>query len=83
MAISERQSVKSGKSAFEHAFGTDLFNYISQHPEAAEAFNAGMTGFAESDSDPVLGSYEFTQARMVRVIPTPSDVYLIEGVRAA
>src|SRR5207249_360455 len=34
-------SVRTGQSAFEHVFGLELFQYFSQHPDAAAVFDAG------------------------------------------
>lgn len=54
-------TVKSGESGAQHAFGTDIFSWF-QRPENAhqwEIFDAAMTSFSSTTSDAVTESYDF------------------------
>jgi hypothetical protein len=45
-------TVQTGEPAFEAAFGTPLFAYLEQHPEARDVFGAAMTARSK-DAAPV------------------------------
>lgn len=53
-------SVKSGMSAFDHVFGTTIFDYAAGHPDAATALNDAMTAFSAIDSPAVAAAYDYT-----------------------
>lgn len=55
-------SLKTGRPAFEKVYGTDHFTYMSEHPEAAESFNA-MAGSGTAPA--VLERCDFTGADVV------------------
>lgn len=57
------QSVRTGGPAFDHVFGTGMYTYLAEHPEAAEVFNAGMAGQPRHEA--VLEAYDFSGAQMV------------------
>lgn len=57
------QSVRTGGPAFDSVFGTGMYDYLAQHPAAAEVFNAGMAGQPRHEA--VLEAYDFGGARMV------------------
>jgi hypothetical protein len=52
--------VQSGTPAFNHAFGTNLFEYLQQNSEAAGAFNRGMTNLASLLAHAVVLAYDFS-----------------------
>jgi len=52
--------VQSGTPAFNHAFGTSLFEYLQQNSEAAGAFNRGMTNLASLLAHAVVLAYDFS-----------------------
>jgi hypothetical protein len=61
-------AVETGKSAFEHAHGTDFFGYLADNPAANNVFNEGMTARAESIVDGIVAAYDFSPfARIVDV----------------
>src|SRR5258708_5826442 len=39
-------SVRTGSTAFNHVFGTSLFDYLQQNADAGDAFNRGMTNLS-------------------------------------
>lgn len=58
-------SVRTGQTAFEHAHGMKLFDYLDQHPAAAETFHAAMTGFTGLEIPAILAAYRFPEAGSV------------------
>lgn len=61
-------AVRTGKTAFEQAFGMKLFEYLSQNPEAGERFNNFMVGLTTDIADALVEAYEFSPfARVVDV----------------
>ena len=53
-------SVQTGAPAFNHAFGTNLFEYLQKNTEAAGAFNRGMTNLASLLAHAVVLAYDFS-----------------------
>lgn len=51
-------AIQKGSSAFEQVFGAGLFEYLGQHPEAADSFNEGMTSLAGMLAYAVLLAYD-------------------------
>jgi hypothetical protein len=56
-------SVKTGESAFEHVHGKSFFDYLSDDPRYAEAFNDAMTGNSRGSVQAVLDAYDFSEAK--------------------
>ena len=53
-------SVRTGTSAFREIYGAPLFQYLSDHNEAAKLFDAGMTSISSLDINDVLSVYDFS-----------------------
>src|SRR6202140_4634948 len=53
-------SVQSGEPAFTQVFGTNLFSYLQQHADAADAFNRGMTNLSSLLAHAVVLAYDFS-----------------------
>jgi O-methyltransferase domain/Dimerisation domain len=53
-------SVQSGRPAFSQVFGTNLFDYLEQNTNAADAFNRGMTNLSSLLAHAVLLAYDFS-----------------------
>ncbi len=53
-------SIRTGKAAFEHIYGTDMWTYLMQHPEQAQLFDQAMTGLSENANLPLVQSYDFS-----------------------
>jgi hypothetical protein len=51
-------SVQKGSPAFEHVFGTGLFEYLDQNPDAANSFNEGMASLAGMLAYAVVLAYD-------------------------
>lgn len=59
---------KQGQSAFEHAHGTDFWNYMVANAAENNSFNKGMTARAESIVHGIVAAYDFSPfARIVDV----------------
>jgi hypothetical protein len=52
-------SVQTGSPAFNHVFGTSLFDYLQKNADAAEAFNQAMTNLSSMLAYAVLMAYDF------------------------
>ncbi len=52
-------SVRTGESAFEHAFGVHLFDHFAQHPDAAQIFGAAMTSRSRLEDRAIAEAYDF------------------------
>jgi SAM-dependent methyltransferase len=53
------EGVRSGKSAFDLAFGQHVFDYLGTHPDDAVMFDAAMNGFHGPETEAVLNAYPF------------------------
>ena len=61
-------SIRTGKVAFEHVYGTDIWTYFKQHPEHGQIFNLAMTNISENLNIPLTQSYDFsTFAKLVDI----------------
>ncbi|HEY8670842.1 MAG TPA: methyltransferase, partial [Terriglobales bacterium] len=54
-------SVQTGDPAFNHAFGTSLFEYLQQNADAAGTFNGGMTNLASLLAHAAVLAYDFSR----------------------
>lgn len=52
-------SVQTGSPAFNHVFGTGLFDYLQQNADAADTFNQGMTNLSSMLAYAVMMAYDF------------------------
>lgn len=55
-------TVRTGRSGFELAFGVPLFQFFAQRPEIALIFNDAMTAFSGYEADAVAAAYDFSGA---------------------
>jgi hypothetical protein len=58
-------SVKTGQAASEHVHGMGQFQYLAQHPQAAEIFDQAMTNLATQWHTAALTAYDFSRHRTV------------------
>ncbi len=54
-------SVRTGKTAFDHAFGKPCFDYLAEHKDESEVFNEAMTGFSSMVAPAVVEAYDFSK----------------------
>jgi hypothetical protein len=57
------QSVRTGRSGVEVAFGETLFGYLKGHPDAAAGFNKFMADQTAASVAALLGTYDFAGVR--------------------
>jgi len=60
-----RHSVTTGEPAFEHVFGVQHFEYLSQHPDKAKIFDDAMVSFSSMVNATVAKSYDFSAFKTV------------------
>jgi hypothetical protein len=53
------EAARSGRPAFEHAFGTDLFGYLTAHPDEAEVFHRAMVEQTAEIGPELIWAYPF------------------------
>lgn len=53
-------SVRTGKPAWGHVHGAEVFDYFPAHPEAAQIFNNAMTDMSMGIAAPVVEAYDFS-----------------------
>jgi ubiquinone/menaquinone biosynthesis C-methylase UbiE len=53
-------SIRTGKIAFDKAYGKPVFDYLAEHPDKARIFDAAMVGIHGRESNAVLNAYDFS-----------------------
>jgi hypothetical protein len=53
-------SLRTGETAFQKVFGSEIFDYLPTDPEAAAAFDASMSSYTAMTSQAVVRSYDFS-----------------------
>jgi len=56
-------SVKTGKPAFDHVYGTSYWQYTHAHPELGSLFHATMASYTSSHIEAILAAYDFSGIR--------------------
>jgi hypothetical protein len=55
-----RYSVETGKSGFERALGTPIFDWLARHPRESSLFNETMVGIHGGEPPAVAAAYDFS-----------------------
>jgi hypothetical protein len=58
-------TVATGKPAFNHVFGTSLFEYLGAHPDDAAIFNAAMTSISSVELPLIVAAYDFSSFKRI------------------
>jgi len=58
-------TVRTGETAFDHAFGMNSFEYLTAHPDTAATFNNVMTAVLTRVTTSVVTSYDFRPFRTI------------------
>jgi ubiquinone/menaquinone biosynthesis C-methylase UbiE len=53
-------SLRTGKPAFDHLYGENIFDYLAKHPEQAATFDAAMTGIHGRETLAMIEAYDFS-----------------------
>jgi O-methyltransferase domain len=56
-------SVRTGETTAKPTLGKELFEYLREHPEESEIFNAAMVNVTQMFIPPVLEAYDFSGTR--------------------
>ena len=54
------ESVRTGETAFDRLYGKPVFEYLGEHPEQAEVFDAAMTAIHGRETQATLDAYDFS-----------------------
>ena len=54
-------SVRTGKPAWGHTHGAEVFDYFAANPAQAEIFNATMTGLSVAVAPAIVEAYDFSE----------------------
>ena len=54
-------SVQTGKPAWEHTLGLEVFDWFAANPEPASSFNATMTELSTSVAPSIVEAYDYSQ----------------------
>jgi hypothetical protein len=57
------ESVRTGKTGLSQIGIPNAFDYLREHPEESEIFNAAMTDFSRQAADAVADAYDFSRFR--------------------
>ncbi len=58
-------SVRTGRPAFERLYGKPLFDYLSEHPDQSQTFDAAMTGVHGRETQAILDAFDFSAIRVL------------------
>jgi hypothetical protein len=54
-------TVQTGESAFDRVHGTEVFDYLAEHPEDAAVFDAAMASISTNESVSIVKAYDFSR----------------------
>jgi ubiquinone/menaquinone biosynthesis C-methylase UbiE len=74
-------SIRTGKIAFDKAFGKPVFDYLGEHPDKARVFDAAMVGIHGRESSAVLDAYGFSGIGVVADIGGGNGSQITEILR--
>jgi len=60
-------SVRTGKPAFDHVFGSPLFDYMAKNPDTQGTFDAAMSSGSDVYLAPLADAYDFRARTLVDV----------------
>ena len=58
-------SVRTGLPAFVRLYGKPLFDYLSEHPDQSQAFDAAMTGIHGRETQAMLDAFDFSSIHVL------------------
>jgi hypothetical protein len=75
-------SVRTGKPAYDHVFGTDSFSYMAEHPEEAAIFDEAMAGFTRQIAEATVEAYDFSRFHTIVDVGGGNGALLARILRA-
>jgi SAM-dependent methyltransferase len=76
-------SLRTGKTAFEHNYGMQAFEYLAQHPEEAEKLNGAMGQMTRDTARGLIAGYDFSPFPTVVDVGGGNGTFIAEILRAA
>ncbi len=58
-------AVKTGEPAFDHVYGSPMFDYLAAHPDAQATFDAAMSAGSDFFLGSMVDRYDFSQSRVM------------------
>jgi hypothetical protein len=75
-------SIQTGKKAFDKVFGQPIFDYLGEHLDKAQIFDAAMVGIHGRESAAVQEAYDFSGINSITDIGGGNGSQLIELLKA-
>ncbi len=75
-------SVQTGKPAWGHVHGMEVFDYFQQNPDQSETFNRAMTNFSRQAFPAIVEAYDFSGFRKLVDIAGGHGLLLAGVLRA-
>src|SRR5690606_16783608 len=76
-------SVRSGRAAFEKVHGAALFDYLAEHPEEAQLYDAAVDAFTRQQAEALAKTELLADARTVVDVGGGRGSFLLELLRRA
>ncbi|HZF30843.1 MAG TPA: methyltransferase [Gammaproteobacteria bacterium] len=58
-------TVRTGQAGWNSVFSSPFWQYLDEHPERGQAFDAMMSGLCEQEVDAIVTAYDFSRAETV------------------
>lgn len=75
-------SIRTGETAFNHAYESAVFPYLARHPESAAVFNRAMTEWTTGESAAIMSAYDFSQFERVVDVGGGHGLFIADILRA-
>ncbi len=75
-------SVRTGKPAWGHVHGAEVFEYFAANSEHAEIFNRAMTGMTTGTAPAIVEAYDFSGVRVLADIAGGHGLLLAQILKA-
>lgn len=76
-------AMQTGRPAFDHVFGTTLFQFFQRNPEAGAVFDEGLACLARHVAPAILDAYDFTRHSRIVDVGGGSGMLLATILRAS
>ena len=75
-------SIRTGETAFNHAYNSEVFPYMAEHPETAAVFNQAMTEWTANESTALMTAYDFSKFQRIVDVGGGQGLFLADLLRA-
>jgi len=56
-------TVRTGQAGWNSVFSSPFWQYLDEHPERGQAFDAMMSGLCEQEVDAIVTAYDFSRPK--------------------